>query len=81
MENKGFYNKFESLPIEAQKQVMIFIDFLQKRYEAKSKIFRKSKSITTDQKFVGLWKNREDLEDSSLWIRNLRRKEWEKIAE
>ena len=36
MENKVFYNKFESLPIEAQKQVLAFIDFLQKRYESKS---------------------------------------------
>ena len=81
MKNKVLYNKFESLPIEAQKQVLALIDFLQKRYAAKNKRPRESKSIITNKKFVGLWKNRKDLEDSSLWIRNLRRKEWEKIAE
>lgn len=80
MENQGFYNKFESLPIEAQKQVLAFIDFLKKRYESKSKKDRERKSIT-NKKFVGLWENREDLKDSSLWIRNLRRKEWGKLGE
>jgi len=80
MENKGFYNKFESLPVEAQKQVISFIDFLQKRYEAKFKRTRKNKSFVTNKKFVGLWKNREDLKDSSLWIKNLRKKEWRELA-
>ncbi len=80
MENKGFYNKFESLPAEAQKQVLAFMDFLQKKYELKINKGKSKKSIT-DNKFVGLWENREDLKDSSLWIRNLRKKEWEEIGE
>jgi hypothetical protein len=75
MENKGFYNKFEALPLEAQKQVLAFIDFLQKRYETKSKKSSEKKS-TANKKFVGLWKNREDMKDSSSWVRNLRKKEW-----
>jgi hypothetical protein len=80
MENEGFYNKFESLPIEAQKQVLTFIDFLQKRYESKGKKTREMKPVT-NKKFVGLWENREDLKDSSTWIRNLRKKEWGEIGE
>ena len=80
MENEGFYNKFESLPVEAQKQVLTFIDFLEKRYESKGKKTREMKSIT-NKKFVGLWENREDLKDSSSWIRNLRKKEWGEIGE
>jgi hypothetical protein len=80
MENQGFYTKFESLPIEAQKQVLAFIDFLKKRYEPKSKKDREKKSIT-NKKFVGLWENREDLKNSSLWIKNLRRKEWGELGE
>ncbi len=79
MENEGFYNKFESLPIEAQKQVLAFIDFLQKRYESRNKKARERKSIT-NKKFVGLWENRKDLKDSSLWIRSLRKKEWGEIG-
>ena len=79
MGNEGFYNKFESLPIEAQKQVLAFVDFLKKRYETKLKRTTKRKSIR-DNKFVGMWESREDLKDSSSWIKNLRKKEWEKIG-
>lgn len=26
--------------------------------------------------FVGMWKDREDMQDSTAWVRDLRRKEW-----
>ena len=29
-----------------------------------------------DEPFVGMWKDREDMEDSSQWVRQLRQKEW-----
>ena len=75
MGNKGFYNKFEALPLEAQEQVLSFIDFLQKKYVMKGKKSSEKKS-TLNKKFIGLWENREDMKDSSDWIRNLREKEW-----
>jgi len=79
MEEKGFYKKFESLPIEAQKQVLLFIDFLQKKYDSRRKRTRGKKSIA-NQKFVGVWEDRKDLQDSSKWVRNIRKKEWKEIG-
>jgi hypothetical protein len=79
MESEGINNKFESLPIEAQKQVLAFIDFLQKRYESKTKMQSVLKPLS-NKKFVGIWKNREDLKDISLWIRNVRKKQWREIG-
>ena len=29
-----------------------------------------------DEPFVGMWKEREDMEDSSEWVRQLRQQEW-----
>ena len=29
-----------------------------------------------DEPFVGMWKEREDMEDSSQWVRQLRQQEW-----
>lgn len=81
MKNNSINNKFESLPIEAQKQVMAFIDFLQKKYEIRKKRSSQSKPDITKQKFIGIWKDREDMRDSSLWIRKLRRTEWGNIVE
>jgi hypothetical protein len=31
--------------------------------------------------FFGLWKDRKDMEDSTEWVRNLRRTEWERGPE
>jgi len=29
-----------------------------------------------EEGFVGMWKNRQDMEDSALWVQELRKKEW-----
>ncbi len=75
MADKNFNLKFESLPLEAQKQVLTFIDFLGQKYRGKRKT-RKERAINVKRRFVGMWKDREDLRDSSSWIRNLRKREW-----
>ncbi|MEO8399960.1 MAG: DUF2281 domain-containing protein [Ignavibacteriaceae bacterium] len=80
MENKRFYNKFESLPMEAQKQVIAFIDFLKEKYKTKNKKSFESNSFS-NKKFVGIWKDRTELEDSSSWVKSLRNKEWKENIE
>jgi hypothetical protein len=47
MEDQGFYNKFETLPLKAQKQVMAFIEFLQNRYETKNNKAKQRKLVTS----------------------------------
>ena len=32
--------------------------------------------ILQDEPFVGMWKDREDMEDSSQWVRQVRQQEW-----
>ncbi len=49
----------------------MFIDFLEKKYELKRKRTKGKKSIA-NQKFVDVWEDRKDLEDSSTWVRNIR---------
>ena len=29
-----------------------------------------------NEPFIGMWKNREDMQDSSQWVRNTRQQEW-----
>jgi hypothetical protein len=29
-----------------------------------------------DEPFIGMWKNREEMQDSSQWVRNTRQQEW-----
>lgn len=62
-----------TLPPDAQREVLDFIVFLKTRYE------QKEQSITNLDKspFVGMWEDREDIKDSSAWVRSVRTQEWE----
>ncbi len=68
--------KFASLPSEAQKEVADFISFLQGRYKASSAPKRVQKKNLTEEKFIGIWRNRTDIEDSTGWVRDIRKREW-----
>ncbi|MBM4457008.1 MAG: DUF2281 domain-containing protein [Chloroflexi bacterium] len=66
-----------SLPPEAQKQVSDFVAFLKTRYATTPRV-RKAKRIKlADEPFIGMWRDREDMQDSSAWVRRLRQSEWE----
>jgi uncharacterized protein YfbU (UPF0304 family) len=76
MRQDNLWQNFNNLPPEAQKQVIDFISFLQVRHKPASK--RKSrKSIRMkDEAFIGIWRGREDMQDSTKWVRDLRKRHW-----
>lgn len=65
--------QFDALPFNAKQEVVDFIAFLTQRY--KTHINTKRSSLK-EEGFVGIWKDRDDMEDSSSWVQNLRTKEW-----
>lgn len=77
MNAQTMMEEFSSLPPDAQQQVADFIDFLKVRYQktkpAKKKVARPPLS---QEAFIGMWRERQDMQDSSQWVRDLRRKEW-----
>jgi hypothetical protein len=77
MNKDQIWQDFNSLPSEAQEQVADFIAFLRTRYQRPS---RKKKSRATDlasDAFIGMWSDRDEMEDSSQWVRDVRKHEWE----
>lgn len=75
MNQKTVWRQFSQLPPEAQKQVIDFIAFLQAR-SVPSRSRRTTKSTRlAKEAFVGMWRNRADLQDSTQWVRNLRERE------
>ena len=66
-----------SLPPIAQQEAIDFIAFLKQRY-GQSTCQKNSNdlSVIENEPFVGMWQNRSDMADSSVWVRNLRQKEW-----
>ena len=76
MDLQKMWRQLAALPPEAQRQVAEFIAFLHTRYRRSSLLKRSGKSKLAEEPFIGLWEDREDLTDSTAWVRNVRRQEW-----
>ncbi len=74
MEPDEIYDEIASLPPEAQQQVANFISFLKKQYKKTQKMALLNDVI--NDPFIGIWKDRKDMKDSSKWLRNIRKSEW-----
>jgi len=79
MRSANIVHEIASLPPEAQKQVLDFIAFLKARYPASPAIRKTTRTRLTDEPFIGMWQNRDDMQDSTAWVRDLRHREWEHI--
>ncbi len=77
MTHEEILREINSLPPEAQRQIEDFIAFLRERYKG-----AQPKSIPTfaleAEAFVGMWRDREDMHDSSAWVRDIRQSHWGK---
>jgi hypothetical protein len=76
MEPDKIVNDITSLPPEAQRQVADFIDFLKLRYKTDRKKGKSERLRLADEPFIGIWKDKKELKDSSGWVRKLRKSEW-----
>lgn len=76
METTRIAQEIGSLPSEAQRQVIDFVAFLKTRYLTWQKVKTKQTKLV-DEPFIGMWREREDIQDSTAWVRSLRRREWE----
>jgi mRNA-degrading endonuclease RelE of RelBE toxin-antitoxin system len=77
MEPNRLDDEIKKLPPTAQKQIFDFIAFIKTRHQ-KPVANRQSKKKTglMNEPFIGIWKAREDMKDSSLWVRKMRKAEW-----
>lgn len=74
MLSETLIKKLNALPLEAQRRVLDFITWMEARYRASRKAQLRRK--LTDEPFIGLWSEREDLKDSRRWVRQIRAVEW-----
>ncbi len=76
MTNEEIIREFAALPPEARREAEDFIAFLRERYGRKNE--KTANGDLHEESFVGMWKDREDMQDSTLWVRELRENEWTK---
>ena len=78
METTSIDREIASLPPEAQRQIVDFVAFLKTRYPAWQTVKKTERSKLADDPFIGMWRKRKDMQDSTAWVRDLRRREWER---
>lgn len=75
METEKIINDITNLPPQAQRQVADFIAFLRTRFKSPdNQPF--GQSNLANEPFIGMWKDRQDMQDSRAWIRGIRKSEW-----
>lgn len=81
MEEKTVLTQYASLPPNAQQQVRDFIRFLQSQYKSTSRSRVQPTTKLTDEEFIGIWKNRADMQDSTAWVRETRKTHWQQTGQ
>lgn len=75
MNKKSVLDKFDQLPPDAKKEASDFVQFLYEQY-VKSTPKKSAKKPISESPFVGMWKDRTDLADSTSWVRKQRETQW-----
>lgn len=76
MTNEELLREFEALPPEAKRNLQDFLAFLRTRYKPSPAPQNKPLPELTKEKFVQMWRDREEMRDSSAWVRNARATHW-----
>lgn len=74
LDRETLWNQYSTLSEEAQRQLSDFLDFLANRHP-KAKTTYKRPPLE-EEPAIGMWADREDMQDSAAWVRSLREKEW-----
>jgi len=76
MSEKELIKQLKRLPSEAQQEAADFVDFLYRKYIGQGEKRSESKKSILESSFRGIWKDREDMQDSTQWVRNIRKSRW-----
>jgi hypothetical protein len=71
MTEEEILREINSLPLEAQRQIEDLISVLRERYKSSQPKTAPTPDLESEA-FVGMWRDREDMGDSSAWVRNIR---------
>ncbi len=71
-------NDIKTLPPDKQEEVVDFIAFLKSRLGTGKEQVASTNAAAKSDSFFGMWRDRDEMADSSSWVRDLRSREWEK---
>lgn len=74
MTNEEMLREINSLPLEGQHLVETFVAFLHQRYNNAPR--QSLEQPMHNEGFIGMWKDREEMGNSSDWVKTIRESEW-----
>ncbi|MBX3287772.1 MAG: hypothetical protein KF855_00380 [Acidobacteria bacterium] len=77
MTNEELLKEIVSLPDNDKNRLERFIVFLKGKHSAANPVQKRS---FREEKAFGMWKDREEMEDSIKWVRDIRKKHWRQEA-
>ena len=72
MTSEEMIKEMASLPAEAKREVEDFVAFLRARYASRQPSGKNFES----EEFFGIWSDRDEMTDSTAWVRSVREKHW-----
>jgi hypothetical protein len=78
MNIEAIMKRIGELPPEGQQEAADFIQFLWNKYAIPDAAVGPDENAEDEVSFFGMWANREDMADSAAWVKELRRREWER---
>ena len=76
MDQAEIFRDFAALPPEAQRIVADLVVLLRKQNEHAKRIRKIKPTRLVDEKFIGIWQDRQEMQDSNAYVRSLRQQEW-----
>jgi hypothetical protein len=76
MAGANLFRDIASLPPEAQRQVADYVALLKLRRRRRLSSRRAPSVPIANEPFVGMWREREEMQDSAAWVRQLREGDW-----
>lgn len=74
MTSEEMLKEIASLPTEARREIEDFVARLRDRY--RRSMNSSAEGDLASEPFIGMWSDREDMKDSSVWVRSIRKKHW-----
>lgn len=75
IQRNRLWRQFEALAPEAQREVAALVARLSTRGQARDEPV-KAEIALEDEPFIGMWRDREDMADSTAWVRRMRTDQW-----
>ena len=76
MNQRAAWKHFVDLPPDAQQKVTAFILFLERRGKPAASGRSRRQVKLSEEPFVGMWRDRQDMRDGTAWVREIRTREW-----